>query len=135
MAVLIVEPAAESDLEQIWDINEDAAATITVLLEELESGVPELDRLFRRGFRRIEDPAFDVDHFIEFWREGFNLLRLKIWDEGGALVPYRILYAFDPRYDSYHVLAIIDRDFAYDRTHPIVQRVINDYTHLGLPTF
>lgn len=135
MPLFIVETGAERDLDALWDQDEDAAATIIVLLEELENGAPEVERLFRRGFRRTEDPAFDVDHFEEFWRQGLNLLRLKIWDEGGALVPYRILYAYDPRYESYHALAIIDRNFAYDSNHPTVQRVIADYEHLGLPTF
>jgi len=135
MASFILEPGAEDDLDRLWDVDEDAAATILVLLDELENGAPEVERLFQKGFRRLDDPAFDVDRFEEFWRQGLNLLRLKLWDHGGSLVPYRILYAYDPRFESYHALAIIDRDFAYDSNHPTVQRVVADYEALGLQTF
>ncbi len=56
-------------------------------------------------------------------REGRNLWRLKLWDLEKNGLRYRIVYAFVPSKQHYHVLAIAPRSFDYEESNPISQCV------------
>lgn len=138
MQCLIIEPSAEEDLDEIWESGlpgaEDVVATIEVLLEEIASDRDFLARMHQPHVRRLDEPSADTDRVIGLWKAGYNILRLKVWDNG-ALVPYRVIYAYDPRHDAFHVLAIAPRENCYDDKHPRTQRILRDYYSLGIPAF
>lgn len=130
-----VSPSAEDDLDLLWEEDEDGAAEIETALEEIGADPRLMGRLTERKFRNIDKPAFDVDVFEALWKKGYNLYRLKFWDWTGGLLPYRVIYAHDPRSDIFHVLAVVPRDFDYDPQHPIIARVRAEYEQLGIPTY
>lgn len=130
-----VSESAELDLDDIYAVDVDGAAEIETALEEIGNDPSLMVRLTERKYRNIDAPSFDVDVFEALWRKGLNLYRLKFWDWTGGLLPYRVLYAHDPRSDSIHVLAVVPRDFNYDIQHPIVARVRAEYEQLGIPTY
>ena len=130
----ITDPA-KLDLDRLYDEDEDAAAEIETALDEISNDQRLLERLTTKKFRSPDTPDFDVDRFEELWQQGLNLFRLKFWDWEGGLLPYRVLYAYDPRNDIYHVLAVVHRDHAYNTKHPTVQRVVSQYHELGLLTY
>lgn len=132
MASLIVEPNAEADLDELYELNEDAAAIITVLLDDIYANDDLIEILCKNRSSRYKDPAFNNERFIELWNDGYTIFRLKIWDFDGALLDYRVLTAYDGRTDCTHVLGILHRDFAYDTSHPKVRRCISDYDAIGI---
>ncbi|WP_198297934.1 hypothetical protein [Bordetella genomosp. 9] len=138
MASLVIERAAEEDLDLMWEsgdpIAERAVASIEILLEEIGCDVDFLSRMHSPNVRWLGEPSADTDRIVKLWRDGYNILRLKAWDQG-ALIPYRILYAYDPRYDCFHVLGIVHREHCYEIDHPRVKRIIADYHSLGIPTY
>lgn len=135
MVNIIVHPNARIDLDALWDLDEDTAAEIETALEEIASDSRLADYLCRRKFRNYGEPDYEVDTFEKLQREGLNLYRLKFWDYQGALLSYRVLYAFYAQRDAYYILAVISREHAYDTEHPLVQRVIADYDRLGIPAY
>lgn len=135
MALVLFEEAAQNDLDEIWQIDVDAAAAIVVLMEEFQDSPEVADTLIKHGYHDYRDPAYSVSRFLELWHQGLNLYRLKFWDEDGSIVSYRIIYAHNPKTDCIHVLGIIHRNFNYDTSHPVVCRICSGYERLGIPTY
>ncbi|MBV7482497.1 type II toxin-antitoxin system RelE/ParE family toxin [Bordetella sp. BOR01] len=142
MHSLIIEPGAEADLDQLWESGapqaEDAVALIEAVFDELANDSEFLARMWRRQERRMAEPSIEADRIVSLWRTGRNLLRLKLWDfpeHGGALLPWRVVYAYDARSEAYHVLGVIQRDTNYETHHPHIQRILRDYDALGIPTY
>ena len=128
---LFVHNDAEDDLEALGESEPDAAARILVLLEELEVNQDLLDRLTQHDFGKDRwGDEFHVSKWVEQWRKGNDIWRLKIWDLENKGLQYRIIYAFIPHKRHYHVLAIAPRNFDYDPGHPLAQRIIDAYQEL-----
>lgn len=130
MAHLIMHPDAESDLERLWRLDRCAAVRIISLLEEIEGDEDLLDQLSVDHFLREAPRQFDVVQWIELWKSGRNVFRLKAWDANIVQLPYRVLYAFIPQPDEYHILGVIHRDWDYQIDHPFSQRIIKAYDEL-----
>lgn len=135
MINVLISKAAKSDLDELWENDEDSAAEIETALDEIANDPRLADRLAERKFRNIDVPSFDVDVFQALWKTGLNIFRLKFWDWTGGLVPYRVLYAYHAQANTCYVLAVVPRDFNYDISHPIVTRVRADYELLGIPSY
>ncbi|WP_081478026.1 type II toxin-antitoxin system RelE/ParE family toxin [Achromobacter arsenitoxydans] len=144
MSQVIVEPAAEQDLDALWDSNDpakqDAVALIEATLAEIAADSDFLSRMFRYHQTRVGDPTVEADRLVEFWNDRTaprNLSRLKMWhfpEDGGHLCSYRVVYAYDGRSEAYHVLGVIHRSNTnYDRKHPHIARILRDYDDLGIP--
>lgn len=133
MPLLFVSQDAKDDLELIWLENSQIAASIAVLLQELQNDDDILDRLTQHDFGSSEIEAdFHISKWYEQWNTGKDLWRLKVW-ELDKLYPgtkYRIIYAFIPSKLHYHILAIAPRNFNYDSKSPITQRIIRAYEEL-----
>lgn len=108
------------------------AARIVALLEQIKADPGLLDALTEHNFGADQRSGFHVSKWLAFWNAGYDLWRLKVWDLSGRLIPYRIVYAYEPRIRQYHVLGIVHRDFGYDRNHEITQRIFSAYQDLGL---
>jgi mRNA-degrading endonuclease RelE of RelBE toxin-antitoxin system len=135
MLKITISDHAKDDLDRLYEVDEDSAAEIEVALDEIANDRRLLDRLTEKHFKSLDKPEFSVDRFEELWQKGYNLLRLKFWDWQGSLVPYRVLYAYDPRSETFHVLAVVKRNHAYNTKHPVVARVVEQYNSLGLHTY
>ncbi|MGZ7132607.1 MAG: hypothetical protein ACXVH6_04440 [Halobacteriota archaeon] len=135
MILVLFEESAQSDLDAIWESDEEAAATIVVLMEEFQDSPEIAATLIRHGYHDYRDPEYNVSRFQELWHQGLNMYRLKFWDEDGSPVPYRIIYAHNPITDCIHVLGVIHRNFDYDTSHPTVCRICAEYERLGIPSY
>ncbi|MFM2465127.1 hypothetical protein P0D87_15905 [Paraburkholderia sp. RL17-368-BIF-A] len=132
MSQLIVEPNAESDLDELFETDPDAAAIIDVLLDEIYGDEELIQLLCANRTARLEDPAFNNERFIELWDAGYTIYRLKIWDMDGGLLDQRVLHAYDGRSACTHILGILHRDYAYDTAHEKVRRCVEDYDAIGI---
>ena len=127
---LFVHDDADDDLEALWGADEEAAARIVVLLEELEASQDLLDRLTQHDFGSYQTADFQVSKWVEQWKKGKDLWRLKVWDLEDRKLRYRIVYAFLPNKSHYHVLGIVPRDFNYEADHPLTRRILAAYEDL-----
>lgn len=132
MPHLYINKDAEADLEQLWEVNPRVAARIAVLLQELQVDDDLLDRLTQHDYGQPRFSEIHVSKWFEQWNQGRDLWRVKIWDleRLGPQDKYRIIYAFMPQQQHYHVLAIAPRDFNYEADHPITQRILKSYKTL-----
>ena len=94
---LLVHDDAKADLEQLWKDAPRAAARIAVLLQELQGSQDLLDRLTQHGFGDRSHAKFHISRWLEYWRKGKNLWRLKDWNLENDGFRYRIIYWDDIR--------------------------------------
>lgn len=130
MPVLFVHDDAKTDLLELRETEPQAAGWILALLEQLEGDPDLLDRLTQHDYGACGTADFHVSKWQQQWRNGRDLWRLKVWDLEDKGLRYRIIYAFEPRANHYHVLAIAPREFDYDANHPIGQRILSAYEEL-----
>lgn len=130
MYTLTVHTDAIADLETLWEGAEDAAASITALLQEIQGDQELLDALTVHDFGANRSAEFHVSKWLEFWKKGTDLWRLKVWSLEAKGLPYRVVYAYEIGRQRYHVLGVFHRDFNYDLTDPRTQRVQNAYSNI-----
>lgn len=132
MSELFIHHDAEQDLLRLLrsPSTKEVAAKIAVLLEQLASDDDLLDRLTQHGFGRQGIDPFNITKWFEQQRQGNNLWRLKAWDLGKNGLKYRIIYAFIPAKHHYHILGIVPREFNYEASHALTQRILRAYQEL-----
>ena len=130
MVALFIHDDATADLESLFDSEPQAAGRIAVLLEELEGDSDLLDRLTQHDYGEYRTADFHVSKWFEHWNKGRDLWRLKLWDLEDVGLQYRVIYAFVPGKLHYHVLAIVPREFNYEKSHPTTQRILRAYEAL-----
>ncbi|MEW5891005.1 MAG: hypothetical protein AB1768_18645 [Pseudomonadota bacterium] len=130
MFQLFVHDDAEGDLERLWGEAPEAAARIAVLLEEVEGNPDLLDCLTQHDFGSYHSADFHVSRWVEQWKKGRDLWRLKVWDLEDKGLRYRVVYAFVPGKLQYHVLGIVPRDFNYDVGNELTRRILRTYEDL-----
>lgn len=129
---IVVHEDAWKHLEELWEDprTEDAAAEIEATLEELQHDQLALDALTVHDFGHHKSKPVHVSKWVEYWRKGADIWRLKIWSLEEVRLPYRIVYAYEIKRQRYHVLAVLHRDFDYDRDHPATQRILEIYAQV-----
>jgi len=127
---LFIHKDAIADLSALRQKELKAAARIVALLEELKGNPDLLDRLTQHDYGAHQSADFHVSKWQAQWRQGRDLWRLKVWDLEDQGLRYRIVYAFIPQKQHYHILAIAPREFDYDSNHPISQRILRAYESL-----
>lgn len=130
---IVIHSDAESDLELIWDENEEAASDIVVFLEEAKQNQTTLDNLTRNNYASEGENPYSISEWAGAKKKRLNLWRLKLLWLKGAAAKYRIIYAFNPTEMRYYVLGILKREFNYDLEHPLSKRIISAYDDLELP--
>ena len=135
MPCLLVLPDAEDELDALYECDDDAASTIDILLDELGNGSIELDSLYRPGDRFKHQPPFEVKKFEHAQRQGKNIFAIRVRARDGALLPYRVLFAYHGQADTYYVLAIFHRDWDYDPASSEYKLLLDRYDECGIPTY
>lgn len=125
MIALFVHEDAEADLEALWNQEPQTAASVLALLEQLEGDPDLLDRLTQHDYGACGTADFHVSKWFAQWNKGRDLWRLKIWDLEDRRLHYRVVYAFVPKKNHYHILAIAPREFNYDHRHHLTQRILD----------
>lgn len=129
---LALHPDAAEDLRRLMATDRSAAGKVLALLQQAKRDPGILNSLLDHDFGTEHAAPYHVSKWQEFWRIGYDLWRLKIWTEPKGSLRYRIVYAYEPRSLQYHVLAVVHRDFNYERNHEITQRILKAYKDLGL---
>ena len=130
-STFVIESAAGADLAAIRDTDSGAFAEILALMRELQACRSLVDRLLVETPRWANSATENIDKWNRLYRAGFDLWRLKLLAPSAAS-KYRIVYAYDIRTYSFHVLAVVPRgaiDYD-DPNHPLTKRILHDYDQL-----
>lgn len=130
MYKLFVHADAMADLRALHASDPVSEARIVALLQEIEGNQDLLDRLTQHDYGRERTAPFNVSKWLEKWNKSTDLWRIKLWDLEDKGVYYRIIYAYMRGKQLYHVLAIAPRNFDYDTTHELSQRIQRAYDGL-----
>lgn len=112
--------------------NKRAAGKIAALLQQAKHDPKIIASLLDQNFGADHSASYHVSKWVEFWKAGYNIWRLKVWEVPYGSLPYRIVYAYEPRSLQYHVLAIVHRNFNYKPDHEITKRILKAYADLGI---
>lgn len=129
MYSLSISEEAKKDIRDLMATDEDAAALVIALLDEIAQCQDLLNELTIHGSEPVApelDVGFNVQKFLALFRKGLNLWRLKVLDHP-ELARYRIVYGYKAGTGGYYVLGVVPRNFNYDPAHPISQRIVRDY--------
>lgn len=129
---IAVHAAAVGDLDQLYLVDEEAAADIEAFLEEAKLNQKTLDSLTINGYVCEEEPPFNVVELVELKRQKYILWRVRLLSLESNARDYRIVYAFNPTEMRYYVLGIIHRNFNYDANHEFTKRIVAAYDQLGI---
>ncbi|MDT0355712.1 hypothetical protein RJO15_08045 [Herbaspirillum huttiense F1] len=138
MYKLRIEKDAQDDIKNLIAEGGKARADafkIVAFLEELKGNRLWLNELLTRKF---EHERFDVDRFLEYWNQGLDIWRLKVFEFVSARnrsypLPLRVIYCYDQQSLAFRVLAVCKRDFDYQPDHEQTKRICSLYDSLGLP--
>lgn len=128
---------AQDSLEQDFDeLTDEEFALVEALFDLLESN-PELVASLASGdFHHLEDPHFNTQFITAYCRQGFQVARIKLYDEADSHpLNVRIMYAVDERSTSRRVLilGVLSRSVAYTLGDPHGERLMHDYEAFGFP--
>lgn len=130
--ILMIHPDAAGDLRQLMVKDSSAAGKVAALLQQVKYDPKIVASLLDHDFGVDRTAIYHVSKWFEFWNVGYNIWRLKVWLEPKGSLPYRIVYAYEPKSLQYYVLAIVHRDFDYKRDHEITTRILKAYQDLGI---
>ncbi len=131
---LSLHPDAADDLRGLMVIDQAQAGKIAAFLQQAKNDPKIVATLLDHDFGETGREPYHVSKWLEFWNTGFNLWRVKLWSFPKGSLSYRIVYAYQPSTQHYHVLAIVHRDFDYQPDHAITQRILIAYRSLGITT-
>jgi len=77
---LSLHPDALDDIQAIRNRSPLVADKILALLEEVSNDTSLMNELLTHGFGSDRDEKFEVKKWVEHWREGLDLWRLKFWE-------------------------------------------------------
>ena len=135
IAHLSLHPDAVADLRGLMASDPGAAGKITAFLQQAKHDPKIIESLLDHGFGADRSESYDVSKWFEYWNAGYNLWRLKLWTFPKGSLKYRVVYAYQPSTQQYHVLAIVHRDFDYQKDHESTKRLLAAYRSLGITTY
>lgn len=127
-------PSLEDDLNALYDISTPHGLLVDEFFDLLEDDYSVRYALTLAEFSRIPRPRLETGPVVSAIRAGLNICRVKIWDEDGSLVAYRILYAVHHKLPNPKILilGLMPRSDDYDNTSDFGQRVRRDYDNFGI---
>lgn len=120
---------AQDDLDLIWEKEPEAAATIHVVLEQLEADPRAIDKLTTHGDNVVGDTTVNVKHWQAIRRKA-DLWRFRALDTPAT--SYRVIYGYQWQTQQLCVLAIVHKEeFDYDDLDSdLARRIIADWRAL-----
>ncbi|CAI8710616.1 hypothetical protein [Pseudomonas sp. IT-P291] len=135
MFELIPHDDIEQDLERLDVINPVIVDQVAALIQQLMDDPQLVDDLLRNGFggepwRPARGAIFNVRTWGDAQRAGLNLWAIRDFELSRQGFEFRIVYAVFPRCEKIYILAIIERAWDYDLSHPTSRRIVASYRAL-----
>lgn len=126
---------ADDELESLYEVDEDAAAALDLLIERLAEDSSTLEYLCKPRNHFTYEPPFEVGRVGVYHSDGKNIYKIKVRKIDGTLVDWRMLVGFHAQKDIYYVLAITDREHSYDTKHESATELYRRYEEAGIPDY
>ncbi|MFZ5936615.1 hypothetical protein ACOKS3_17510 [Pseudomonas sp. HS6-2] len=122
-------------MEVILEKEPAAGYRLVALLEEIAGSQDLMEKLSWDHYggqphAPEQGASMSVAKWLNLYRKGLNIWRLRDFELSRLGHEYRVIYAFIPAKDLYFVLAVVERAFNYDPSHPVTQRVYSAYKRL-----
>ncbi|EML7988508.1 hypothetical protein D7Y24_19405 [Stenotrophomonas maltophilia] len=131
---LKVTKAAESDIDDVCGEDDELFDAVWLYVRELKNDQELLEKLLedRYGKLRHEDRfthRIGVQQIGEFFRDrpARDTWAWKFWDIENKGVALRFVYMYLPRQRWFIVLAVAKREWNYESSHPLSDRIRADY--------
>ena len=120
---------AKEDLDLIWKLDPEAAATTLVVLEQLEADPKAIDKLTTYGDNDLGATLINVKPWQRL-RKKADLWRFRILDTPAT--SYRVIYGYQWQTRQLCVLAIVHKEkFDYDDLNSaLAYRILTDWRNL-----
>ncbi|NCT82025.1 MAG: hypothetical protein GXC94_02685 [Comamonadaceae bacterium] len=117
MTALAIPGAFDDQLDELVKTHPADAGLIDALLWELSEDDEMLARLQNEvpAWHWQYKPPFEFKRYQQAWATGRRVFIVKIYDEEGALLPFRVFFGYDLKLDEYVALCISHRSVSY---HP-----------------
>lgn len=133
MPALAVHRDAADDLQTIKARGEHADHDVLLaFLQQAKTDPALLESMAEDWFGEDGSASYSIRKVVSMHERGRELWRVKVLTLKGLATRYRILYAFDRRWEVFYILGIPPRDIAYDANHPRIQRLFDLYDSLGI---
>ena len=131
MATLIVYKDVDYDLDDLWESDEDAAADLTILIEEIKGSERLLSAMH---VHQATVERVHVSRLLKYEVWGRLLWRLRIHElyDPTHVLAYRVIYACHG--NIIYLLAIMHREQSYEKDANLVARIKSACRQLGIPT-
>jgi hypothetical protein len=122
----------KQNIKELLLADKPTALYLLAMLKEIEENERLLNKLTVEKYTSSY-PEFDVSTWGEMMRkEGVSVWRLKPkgLTETNAR-QYRIIYTYNGKDDTYHLLGVMNRSVDYETSTPFAKQVIEQYDNLG----
>jgi len=126
---------ATADLKHIFKQNPVVASKIRAVLQEATTNKEIQSALLDHKFGEHGSERINVHRWNEFWYQGINLWSLKVWDCQRFHPQYRVVYAFDPRDQTFYILGVVNRDWDYRADDARTKRFLDIYRGLDIRNY
>jgi len=127
--------AVEDDLGCLWESQESEAALWDELFDLLLDNAALREQLSRHNGYNAIQPHFDTVPVQQYLKQGFNVIRLKLYLDRGSPAPHRLLFTLQhTAADSGKIclLGLMLRSENYDPRSSFGSRICNQYDALGV---
>lgn len=123
------------DLERLDLVNPIIVDQATAMIQQLMDDPSLVDDLLRNGYggepwKPMRGAVFNVRTWGDAQKKGLNLWALRDFEMSRQGFEFRIVYAVFPHCDLIYILAIVERAWNYDLSHPVSRRVVDTYQSL-----
>ncbi len=123
------------DLERLESISSEIVDLVSATIQQLMEDPDLADDLLRNGYGGTpKNPArgaiFNVRTWGDAQRQGLNLWAIRDFELSRSGFEFRIVYAVFPKDELIYLLAIVEREWNYDLSHPTSRRIFNTYRDL-----
>lgn len=124
----------EAELDALYETNYEVASLIDALIEELGNDEDYLHGLKDEvpKWHFMYAPSFEFKLFSEAKKENRHIYSLKIYDEEGGKVPFRVFVAHDCATNEYFVLSVQPRNSCYVTSTPAYRDLCSRYDRLDI---
>lgn len=134
MKKIIIQRSAVEDMKMLLPTYESEIKDIMVLIEEAENNKFIFNVFFKAYQSRpptdymrcdFSTIPFNVCEIISLHDDNFRIDRFRILN--GHNHRLRVLYYADDCNDRVYILGLMERDVNYEESHPLIQRIKNEY--------
>lgn len=123
------------DLERLDSIDPEIVDQAGAAIQQLMDDPLLVDDLLRNGYGGTpSNPTRGATFNVRAWgvaqQRGLNLWAIRDFELSRKGFEFRIVYAVFPHCEQIYILAIVEREWNYDLSHPVSRRVIATYRDL-----